>query len=262
MMMVSFDRLVAALFLVSFASGANVRTDRGFEFKDGQARICSMGPFEHSYINLGDGGCFDHLLTGFDREGYLHHRSQTGDFKSPDDKQQYEAKFCPFAHSKKHREILVRFYVTVQRKEYNFRNINDIAMFCTSAENSLQTRAQKMSPVFVWMTDWMTEDPDHPMKFDYDLLCESLLSLPLMVEAIGFMFQGLLIEDDNLKMSLTFMGSNQYASKLGVLEQFSPGPIEGCKKYEVVGPSNIGRLALRMIVPTYAKHVYGKYYND
>jgi hypothetical protein len=96
------------------------------QIRDGKARVCTSSP--HSYLNIGDSGCFIHLRSG----------KRVGQFVTPGDQQQYSNKFCPFASDSEQdqskREVLVRFWVRSVLLGRSVRSMNDIGQFCVKSK--------------------------------------------------------------------------------------------------------------------------------
>eukprot|EP00930_Biecheleria_cincta_P033273 TRINITY_DN23039_c0_g1_i1.p1 TRINITY_DN23039_c0_g1~~TRINITY_DN23039_c0_g1_i1.p1 ORF type:complete len:382 (+),score=61.96 TRINITY_DN23039_c0_g1_i1:72-1217(+) len=189
-----------------------------------KVKICVAGA--HTYLNLGDGGCFQHL-------------DDRGNFLEGDSDRLYASKFCPFSELKHRpaRALLYHWYVKATNDNIPFA-VNDLAMSCLLGEVQDLSKAFHKFPGFV--------SNEH--------FCETMLSLPLMFESIGFDGPGLLMEDERTTLTFSFKGN----AKRG--EYFRVGPNQGCDAWNSkhLGEPKLARLALRAVLPTYFLHRYAQ----
>lgn len=153
----------------------------------------------------------------------------------------YTSKFCPFASAelKDRRALLVNWYVNAAKNNRVPFAVNDLAMSCLLGEVQDLPRAfHDQFPQFVSNEDF----------------CETMLSLPLMFESIGFDGPGLLMEDERTTLTFSYKGHTDRG------ESQRPGPNEGCDAWNSkhLGEPKLARLALRAVLPTYFLHRYAQ----
>lgn len=195
----------------------------------------------HTYINLGDGGCFQHLLT------------HSGGFQDTEAQHSYEANFCPFAgggkdHTKK-RKLLANWFIRAMTYAAPPFTVNDLAMSCLVGDpKALSDDFLKALGVQAGNASSRSGED----VFNKEEFCETMLSLPLMFESIGFDGPGVLMEDAHIKTVWT------YKAQVQNTDDWRPGPSSGCDSWRAsdLGTSPYARLALRAILPTYFRHRY------
>lgn len=198
-----------------------------------KVKSCRAGV--HTYINFGDGGCFQHL-------------DSSGAFKDSTAKTAYKKKFCPFVlpSGDSKRMALMKWYdLSIDSGSPPFA-VNDLAMTCLLGDvDTVASRYGGNGEDSLANEQWSGED-----------FCETMLSLPLMFEAIGFDGPGLLMEDSRTSTKWTFKGK-----ETTVLEDTRAGPSYGCSSTmssRTLGPTWHGRLALRAVLPSYFLHRYAQ----
>lgn len=190
----------------------------------------------HTYIDLGDGGCFKHLSILSD--------AQPGHFISQEDGQEYADKLCPFASDSpehQYRRRLLSFYQSYseQHGQVPF-SMNDIARVCLLGD--IENLAE----------GFLTKFPLNRIQramLDKEAFCDAFLSLPLMLDKIGFDSPGLIWETDIVKAVWSFQGKSKWSYQRFTMD------IKGCKP---IGRSKHARLVLRALIPTYFQHVYAQ----
>eukprot|EP00928_Gymnodinium_smaydae_P016668 TRINITY_DN16293_c0_g3_i1.p1 TRINITY_DN16293_c0_g3~~TRINITY_DN16293_c0_g3_i1.p1 ORF type:complete len:401 (-),score=18.74 TRINITY_DN16293_c0_g3_i1:284-1363(-) len=195
---------------------------------EAQAKICAAGP--HTYVNIGDGGCFQYL----DQDGHFIGGDQS--------RALYTSSHCPFAGAdlSHRRSLLVNWYLQAlnsSRGTVPFA-VNDLAMSC------LLGSVQDLPEAF-----------RRPPDVSNEVFCETMLSLPLMFKAIGFDGAGLVMEDNRTKHTFSFKGRVISSST------YRSGPDEDCDLLldsKRLGEPRLARLALRAVLPTYFLHRYAQ----
>eukprot|EP00928_Gymnodinium_smaydae_P062480 TRINITY_DN46333_c0_g1_i1.p1 TRINITY_DN46333_c0_g1~~TRINITY_DN46333_c0_g1_i1.p1 ORF type:complete len:382 (+),score=29.80 TRINITY_DN46333_c0_g1_i1:48-1193(+) len=175
-----------------------------------------------TYVNLGDGGCFQHL-------------NYDGSFINGGE-DTYRSKFCPFAgqENKARRELLMWWFLrAIANASAVPFAVSDLAKSC------LLGNVESLPTVYP------RSNETTPKEY-----CETMLSLPLMFESIGFRSVGLTMEDARAVSTGSYKGRITSRSAIRRV-----GPNDKCEPLIV---TRHARLALRAVLPTYFLHVYAQ----
>lgn len=243
-------RWAAVSLCVSFAGGSRVVE----ELSDILGDAAALGPAEvyqdehlHAFVNMGDGGCYQHLVD-----------KDSGEFRSPRDSKDYELKFCPFPDIKdkvqaEYRRLLKEWYTLATRlpckEPGEYAKDNPCGTMAPFAVSDLGAACVTGGPKELH-AQYRLAFKGQAMKVKNEEFCNVMMHLPLMWDAVGFDASGVVLQSSKLRPKWTFNGFPHKHGGRTLADASTSKPLKP------LGPSEKVRLALRALLPTYFLRSY------